>query len=955
MKNPSQIPFDPTIPSAPGIADGARVPILIVDDDPSKRLALRAALEPLRHVVVEAESGLAALRCILAQDFAVILIDVCMPTMDGFETASLIRQRRQSEMTPIIFITAYGPDEVAPDHYAQGAVDFMFAPVDPATLRAKVTVFANLFTRAELLASQARDVQASADQLRLLTDAAPVGIFQTDEDGRYLYTNPRWSEITGIEADDAAGREWYVIVSAEDVEKVKAEVGARPTLQVDVNQRFKVERSGDASRVVLVTAVAIRKSTGGTSGWVGTVADVTAEVEAEVVISAARDAATQASRLKSDFLANMSHEIRTPMNGVIGMTDLLLETDLDARQRDFAQTLRTSGEVLLSIINEILDFSKIEAGQLEIDNLDFELRTVVEDVVYLLGGSAQTKGIELVASIDSAIPDVVHGDPVRVRQILTNLIGNAIKFTQVGEVVIRISETTVRGVLRFEVTDTGDGIAPDKLEQIFRPFVQADTSTSRKYGGTGLGLAICSQLVELMGGTYGVSSRTDVGSTFWFTLSLLSAPFGACPGVQAISDLKGVRALVVDDNDSHRSVLVDSLTAWGMNVTAAVSGEAAWATLQDAALEDRAFSLALIDQSMPEEGGQVLLNAMKRDPALATQVVLMTGLGETANRRGPADGEAAAYLSKPIRRSDLLTSVRVALGMTIAPTSTPEPGGPSAATSDAPARGHLLLAEDNLINQKVAVAILSNAGYRVDTVLDGGAAVRAVATGRYDAILMDCQMPGMSGYEATAAIRAWEAPDQHIPIIAMTASARHEDRERCFAQGMDGYLAKPVSSAALLALMKSTLNASRSSPFESSLANESPAPGEVALDPSFLEDLRLLRDPAGGRTLVDLVHLFGSDTELRLVQLHSAFDHGDTPAMGRIAHSIMGSSGQMGGRRLVRTCDRLERKAASGSMSECHNLLDQVEIDFRELRDALMDECSRDARAFVLGREAIPA
>ena len=519
---------EPQATEAPAGKARSRVPILLVDDNPAKRLALKAVLLPLGYSIVEADSGLAALRCVMAQDFAVILLDVRMPDMDGFETAALIRQRQRSEMTPIIFITAHRKDELGhEDLYAQGAVDFIFAPVPPNELRAKVSVFANLFIRAEELAAQAREVQASADQLRLLTDAAPIGIFQTDAENRYVYTNPRWSEITGIAAGEAAGKTWATIIGSEPRSSLIADLSDPGVPSGELSHRIEILVPGSLSRIALVTSKSIPDNDGGSAGWVGTLADITAEAGAEAAMADARDKATEASRLKSDFLANMSHEIRTPMNGVIGMTDLLLETDLDARQRDYAQTVRNSGEALLTIINDILDFSKVEAGKLEIEDIEFDLRTIVDDVVDLLRGSAQAKRLDLVAAIDDSVPATGNGDPGRVRQVLTNLIGNAIKFTQTGEIVVRVTENECVGddtVVRFEVSDTGDGIAPDKLDLVFQPFVQADTSTSRKYGGTGLGLAISGQLVALMGGDCGVSSRLGEGSDFWFTIRSQGGP-----------------------------------------------------------------------------------------------------------------------------------------------------------------------------------------------------------------------------------------------------------------------------------------------------------------------------------------------------------------------------------------------------------------------------------------------
>jgi two-component system, sensor histidine kinase and response regulator len=540
-----------------------------------------------------------------------------------------------------------------------------------------------------------------------------------------------------------------------------------------------------------------------------TLADVTA---AYLVNAEARGEAVRASQLKSDFLANMSHEIRTPMNGVIGMTELLLETNLDTRQRDYAKTLRNSSEGLLTVLNDILDFSKIEAGMLEVEDTEFDLRLIVEELMDLMADPAQSKGLELIASIDRSVPALVSGDPGRVRQVLTNLVVNAIKFTTTGEILVRVIAPGAHAgcetgggemILRFEVSDTGDGIAPDKVATIFQPFTQADSSTSRRYGGTGLGLAISSQLARLMGGDLGATSQLGKGSTFWFTVRVHTLPLlDADHAARVDPDLPGVNVLIVDDNGTQRSVLSNCLTSWGVTVTTADSGQTALVTLRAAADLCRPVSVSVVDLGMPGMDGLELVKAMRVPPAIATRIVLMTNYGEELDLRGSA---VDAILSKPVKEQDLHTSLRLALGLQPPAMAVRNliPQNPS--ITGQRVVGRLLLAEDNYINRKVAVAILSGAGYKVDTVLNGAAAVQASATESYDAILMDCQMPELDGYEATAAIRAHEGSLQHTPIIAMTAGARREDRERCLAQGMDAYLSKPISKDGLLAIVSSSL------------------------------------------------------------------------------------------------------------------------------------------------------
>jgi PAS domain S-box-containing protein len=945
------------------------VSILVVDDDAAKRLALRAALSPLGFSIVEADSGLAALRCVMAQDFAVILLDVCMPILDGPETAAIIRQRPQSEMTPIIFITAFGNDEiVSTDHYTQGAVDFIFAPIPPEELRAKVSVFANIFLKAEGLATRAREVQVSADQWMLLSDAAPIGIFQTDADNRYVYTNPRWSDITGIPADEATGQSWDTIVASEERSGTTGNPVDDTASLVEICHRFEIRHSDSATRIVLLTSKAIAGPDGATAGWVGTLADVTAEAGAEAALADARDKATEASRLKSDFLANMSHEIRTPMNGVIGMTDLLLETDLDARQRDYAQTVRNSGEVLLTIINDILDFSKVEAGMLDVEDIPFALRTIVDDVVDLLAGPAQAKGLELLTVVDKSVPTMIKGDPSRVRQVLTNLIGNALKFTQTGEIVVRVTESASRNenrftpdghgvattsgtggeggdiILHFAVSDTGDGIAPDKMSEIFQPFVQADTSTSRRYGGTGLGLSISSQLVTLMGGDCGVTSALGTGSTFWFTIRAHAmAARELNELLPPTSGLDGAKALIVSESATLRSVLSEYLTDWGMTVGTADSGHCALTMLGAASDSHRPFAVALVDWSMPEEDGLELTNAIIVDSALTTRLVHMTDLGHEDDIAGAARQTGSACLPKPIHREDLRRCLRVTLGLQHAKRGAVQVPTPFRGSVGEPEMARLLLAEDNLINQKVAVEMLSSAGYHVDTVVNGADAVRAVGARPYDAILMDCQMPELNGYEATSAIRALKSSGRLTPIIALTAGARREDRERCLAEGMDDYLSKPVSKDTLLALVARSVKASAhmSDPVPSA---EYAAVDDVTVDPLVFDELRLLGKATDEDFLAQLVDQFVHDSELLLVELRTALDTGDAGAVGRLAHNIKGSSDQLGGRRLALSCSRLEEKAMAGCLSEGQIDLQDVEFDYQDLCRTLIHQLASTDR-----------
>jgi signal transduction histidine kinase/CheY-like chemotaxis protein len=598
-----------------------------------------------------------------------------------------------------------------------------------------------------------------------------------------VYTNPRWSEITGISPELARGTEWDAVTG-----------------------RFEIEEPGSVPRIAMITSQVIPDSNGDVAGWVGTLADVTTAAGAEAAMSNARDEATAALRLKSDFLANMSHEIRTPMNGVLGMTDLLLETDLDVRQRDYAQTVRNSGEALLTIINDILDFSKLEAGKVELEHIEFEPRVLIDEIVSLLARAAQEKGLALIAAVDGSVPRLVLADPGRVRQVLTNLIGNAIKFTRIGEVVVRaafLSDGDGDPMIRFEISDTGDGIAEDKLKAIFQPFVQSDTSTSRRYGGTGLGLAISGQLVELLGGQIGVTSTLGSGSTFWFSIRVARATQPTDEALQE-RDLAGVPVLVVDNNATQRGVVMELLTQWGMTVRCAESGRNALAQLRVAAIHGRPYAVALVDRSLPGMDGLELRNAIVLDPSLTTEVILVTDQGQEDLGRTAGAGVGLS-LSKPVKQGHLRACLRQAIGLTDSGLG----AAPATAAVGDFSHAHqrrILLAEDNLINQKVALAMLALVGYQVDSVFNGNEAVAAAKAVRYDAILMDIQMPVLNGYEATAAIRANEADDRHTPIIALTAGATRQDRERCLMGGMDNYLAKPMNKDALLAMIEQSIH-----------------------------------------------------------------------------------------------------------------------------------------------------
>ncbi len=664
-----------------------------------------------------------------------------------------------------------------------------------------------------------RALLATNVQLQTILDSATnVSIIAADSDGIITTFNTGAEELLGYSAREMIGQHSLTRLHLpEELDRHARELSEfyqRPLHGVEAlieparqgwsDEREWTYQQKDGTRItVLVTITALRGSQGAVMGYLAIGKDITRRKAAELALAQARDEALRAAQLKADFLATMSHEIRTPMNAIIGMTGLLLDTALTPEQHDFADTVRRSSDALLTIVNDILDFSKIEAGKLHFEQVAFDPRLAVEDTLELMAEQAQTKGLELIALVDAAVPASVLGDPGRLRQILVNLVGNAVKFTSTGEVFIHVSREPGEGPnhLRFAVTDTGIGIPEEVQKKLFQAFVQADSSTTRRFGGTGLGLAICQRLAQQMQGRIGIESKPGQGSTFWFTAQLPETALSAPPSPLSWEQLKGRRILLVDPNHTVRKVVQQDLAAKGLQCSGARNAAEAVDLAQAAAGMQQPFDMALIELHLPDKDGFETAALLKHNPITsAMRLVILTHVG----RRG--DGETArargidAYLTKPLRPTQLLECFCQLLTINQPDTASQSAssGAPPLITrhtlSQSPAAGttRLLLAEDNPVNQKVASKMLEKLGYRVDIAGNGQEAVAAHERMRYPLIFMDCQMPEVDGFEATALIRKMEGRSAHTPIVAMTANAMQGDRERCLAAGMDDYIAKPV-------------------------------------------------------------------------------------------------------------------------------------------------------------------
>jgi two-component system sensor histidine kinase/response regulator len=770
---------------------------------------------------------------------------------------------------------------------------------------------------------------AGEQRFRSLVEATTAIVWNTPASGEFESEQPGWGNFTGQSFDQLRGWGWLDAVHPEDrpeTTRVWTEAVASQSLyQVE----HRLRRHDGQYRHMLVRAVPILSQGRTICEWVGVHTDVDTQKRAEVALREAKEAAEAATRAKGEFLANMSHEIRTPMNGILGMTELTLGTELTPRQREYLGLVKSSARALLRVIDDILDFSKIEAGKLHLDPVSFSLRDEITDTLRILALRAHEKGLELACRIAPEVPETLIGDPGRLRQILVNLVGNAIKFTEHGEVCVSIETGGTGPALSFAVADTGIGIPAAKRTAIFAPFEQADGSTTRKYGGTGLGLTISSRLVAIMGGRIWVEDNPGGGSVFRFTVQLAADPEARpTPSPADPGRLAGLRALIVDDNRTNRLILEELLAQWGCRTASASGGPEALAAVAEATHRREPFEVILLDRMMPEMDGCTLAQRIDRDPDLTGVPMLMLTSGGSDESVRFRELGIGAWLAKPVRQSELLAALLGLLRPAESGCPSIRPANPGPAPAPVPCRSlRVLLADDHPINQMVASRILEQQGHRVAIVGDGRAAVEAAGPGDFDVILMDVQMPEMDGFEALAAIRSAErGTGRHVPIVALTAHAMAGDRERCLTSGFDAYLSKPVHAAALRAPLDRLAEAGIVRP-----AAPAPPDHRLAFDRAAALDIL-----GGDETLLaEVLGLFLDDAPRLLREVRGAVEASDAATLNRLAHTIAGVSGNFAAPALVASARRLEAMSKAGDLTGAADAEAAMERDFEALRAAV--------------------
>ena len=755
------------------------------------------------------------------------------------------------------------------------------------------------------------------DLLRTLLESIPDRIYFKDSNSRFLMISRALAADFGLEdPEDAVGKTDADFFSVEHAKlALEDELDILKSGRAIIGKTEKETWNDGSVGWVLTTKMPMKNPDGKITGTFGVSKDITPLKEAQEQLAHARDAALESAKVKAEFLANTSHEIRTPMNAIIGMTGLLLDTSLNEQQRDFLTTIRDSGDALLGIINDILDFSKIEAKKLEIENLPFDLRETVESTIDLLAERAQSKGLDLACLVFEDVWTKVVGDPGRLRQILTNLVGNAIKFTEQGEVIVKVQsvrENASNVELLLEIIDTGIGIPEEAQARLFQPFTQADGSLTRRYGGTGLGLTISKQLSEMMGGQIGLKSKLGQGSTFRIELPFQKDTSGESTTPQD-ELLAGLNVLIVDDNETNRQILNHQLRSCRIKTTEADSAGAAMELLQQQASTDSPFQVVILDCQMPDVDGLSLAKSMKDDLLFTdVKIILLTSMGQPINNEVWQQSGIDSCLVKPVKQTRLLENIsRVLTGN----------GDINTGGIEQPIEAkslRILVAEDNRVNQKVILLQLKKLGYAADAVANGLEAVEGVRKIPYDVVLMDCHMPEMNGYEATRAIRQMSGRAQLPRIIAVTANADPEERRKCLDAGMDDYLIKPI-------------NLERLGRALGGIASDVGAAQGVATGSDADAILEGLKSFGDASVIVELIDLFLIDAPGKITQTQQAIEEDDANEVREGIHALKGSARNLHAEALARACENLERSAKKGKLNSAPADLRRIEEELQKV------------------------
>jgi PAS domain S-box-containing protein len=832
------------------------------------------------------------------------------------------------------------------NRFSQGDYAVRIEPEGSPEVSSAAEAFNNMANNIEGLIASLGKSESKNKLLATIVEQSSEAIWTKDLAGTITSWNSGAAAMFGYSPAEAMGRALNVAESTPQEEEAR-------TQRLLAGEKFSydaraITRSGTAIDIQ-VSVAPLLDDANRCIGSIAVARDVTQHKRSEEALRLAREAAESASQAKSSFLARMSHEIRTPMNGVLGMTELLLETGLTGTQRKYAETVQRSGQNLLGIINDLLDFSKIEAGKLELENVDMDLRRTIEDVVDLLAERAHVKGLELACSIPANLATYVKGDPLRLGQVLTNLVGNAIKFTEQGSVVIRVVsvEDSARKVtMRFEVSDTGVGISPDAQSRIFDEFSQADGSTTRKHGGSGLGLAISKQLVEMMGGNIQVESTLGAGSTFSFTSTFEKQEKPPLEDAAPMGMLTGVRALIVESTAVNRGILHSQMSNWGMTNRIAATPEQAIDLLAQAAARGAPYDIAIIDLGLPGMDALELARTIRgRADIGKLRLVLLTR--RQVDIKNAREAGIDACLAKPVRQTVLYEClVNVIAGQLQEAAAAPAEREPANAAPTG-IRGNILLVEDNLINQQVALGILQIQGYTVTVANNGREALDAHAQGEFDVILMDCHMPEMDGFEATREIRLREhSSGKRVPIIALTANAMAQDREACLSAGMDDHLSKPFSMLTLQEMLDRWMPRAASAPSHAAaLAARATAKAAEVLDRGVLDQLSKVRTNGKPELLARVINLYLVESPKLMQKLKQAARTGDAPEVARSAHSLKSSSANVGAMVLSRYCEDIEASARRADIEEARRIFAKIETEHSCVQTALTAEFGQLAAA----------